>query len=269
MRKKIVKIKSNLIGILSGIVLGVVLLLAGCGSEETTESGRVVETIDSEGNVIDAGETDEAVETESDKDEVTESADETKADASGEIGRVEESLLDKDYLKYMSEDELRALAVEALQAAGKDTRLADGRMRTKGVEFDLPEGYEPLEGSENFYVNGRYPIDAANVMYAETEVDYTLQLMDKDYFKDLVKEIFSEKYNRDIEPEITEFKEMFISAVPTFRLVTEYDIENNHMIHLMYIINGSKTYCIVYTETADYDRMELFEESAKTIRVKR
>ena len=53
-RKRIIDIKSTIIGVVSGIALGIALLLTGCGStdEAPEEMVRVVEMIDDNGEVI-------------------------------------------------------------------------------------------------------------------------------------------------------------------------------------------------------------------------
>jgi len=307
MRKKIVEIKSTIIGIATGIALGVALVLTGCGNADDTsadaDTARVVEKIDDYGNVVGIKEVSEEdlAEAEvddsseevasagiSDSNEMVESEataiEESTADNSSEDSSSEEDSWNqastetrnlevlsgaKDYLKYMSDAELRGLALEALDAADLDTRLAEGRMKTTGVEFEVPEGFEESEQVKGMYITGRYPIDATNIYYAETDVDYTLQLMDKDSCAELIKQKFASVGGQDVEVKINEFEQIMINGVPTFRILAEYDLEDYHLIQLIYMINGSKTYNIVYTMTSEYDRMELFEESASTIKVNR
>lgn len=277
MKKKLIEIKSRIIGIFIGLIMGVALILTGCGDEATSEAseGRVVESIDDDGNVIEAAE---------EISKEAEQSDETVAEALDEVMKAPDSIDDtidiireveqmgsaKDYLEYMSEDELRELALEALTNAGLDTRLAEGRMKTYGVTFDVPEGFEEYDQVKGMYVTGRYPIDATNIYYSESKVNYTLQLMDQDYFKEMIEQMYASDNTGDVDVQIKEFELIKVTGVPTFRIVAEYDLDEYHFIHLIYVINGSTTYTIVYTETTEFDdRMELFEESAATMKVKR
>lgn len=295
MKKKIVEIKSTIVGIFAGIILGVVLTLTGCGKTEDLEAstGRVVERIDDEGNVVaqvditeeglaegnltEAKPTEEKLDDEKQiEDKLTEeglsedATAETIDDAPTTVTKeVIQSSTSKDYLKYMSEEELQALAVEALQKEGYDTRLAEGRMKTKGIDFDIPQGFEANENVEGMYVTGRYPLDATNIYVAESDVDYTLQLMDQEYFKELLTNSMANILGQEIEINITEFTRMMISAVPTFKVVAEMDVDDIHLIQQMFVINGSKTYNIVYTQTNEYDREGWFDDSINSIRVKR
>lgn len=259
MRKKICEIKSTIIGAIIGTILGVILLLTGCGQVEEENSGRVVEAIDENGNVIQEETSD--LEASANQDNL-----ETQADVEL-VREVEATLQGRDYLAYMSEDELKSLASEALEAKGLDTRLADGYLTTKAVTFELPEGFKESSDKKGMYITRRYPIDATNILYAELPVDYTLQLMDKEYFKSMIEELFLVEEEESVDVTISEFSPKKIDGVPGFRIKAEYDLDGNHITHLMMIINGSKTYTLIYTMTDDYDRLDWFEESIKTIKV--
>ena len=282
MRKLKVKVKSTIIGTVIGLVAGAALLCSFAFDESGHDPERVVEALDGSGMVLAArvdnlsglGNLDPGAGVMS-KDELDAlgadgnvQSDEVTEEPSEELERFIEALeVDKDYLKNLSKDELVELSKEALESSGKDTALADGTLVTTGITFEIPEGFESLAGTPGMYVTDRYPIDASNVVYSELGVDYTLQLMDESYFKQLVADKFAEQYEEKVDVKITEFKHMEIDGVPAIRLKAEYDLEDNHMTQLMIVINGSKTYSLVYTQTQDYDRMEAFEESASSIRV--
>ena len=267
MKKLILRIKSKILGVLVGILAGVILCLTGCGSDKVIqESVRVVETIDEQGNVSGVLDESEIIKN-------TEEAEGESAEAEGEellsreIRTVEMISENRDYLQYMSEDEIKALAVEALRAQGLDTSLAEGKLKTRGIDFELPENFFESEEQKGMYITKRYPIDATNILYLEADVDYTLQMMDKEYFEGVVETAFLSMAEQNVDVRITEFTKTKIDGVPSFRVKAEYDMEENHFTHLMYVINGSKTYLLIYTMTHDYDRMDIFEESAATIKV--
>lgn len=292
MKKLGLKVKSSVLGCIIGILAGVILVLTGCGASQPvqSESARVVETIDDAGNVT--GVVDNITADEKAAPAMTDAAEESAAEDAGAVNESDDALetdavddkevIDeiverdietiteaKDYLAYMSEDELKDLAVEALKNEGMDSAMAEGRLVTKGIEFELPEGFFESDEQKNMYITKRFPIDATNIIYMELPVDYTLQLMDKEYFESLVENAFLLSLEAEVNVTITEFTRTKIDGVPTFRVKAEYDLEDNHITHLMYVINGSKTYILIYTQTHDYDRMDWFEESAATIHVKK
>ncbi len=278
MKKIKIRMKSTIVGLLSGMaIIAAMLFVFGFDSKQGDEDTvRVVESLEDgtmmqayaaapvlsmQSVTLDAGMPDE-----------TGAEGETPADAES-VGisdperNVEHLDADKDYLEDMSEDELKELSREALDASGKDTALAEGDLETGGITFELPEGFMAAEGEPGTYVLKRYPIDASNVRYVEMDADYTLQLMDEDYFRDMMEDMLASGYGSDVAVKVDEFKHVTIDDVPAVRAKVEYDLEDNHVTQLMVAVNGSRTYMLIYTQTHDYDRMEEFEASADTIRV--
>lgn len=237
-KKKKNKLRSNIIGYVIGAIIAFALFASGCGitkitTEEIEEvTAPVVESIDDSGNVV------------------------TVASQ-------------KDYLEAYDEKGRKELARQALEQAGEDTAIAENKIMTFGVNFDVPEGFMRYEGREDFYTTKRYPIDASNIQYMALDVDYTLQMMDESEFEAIMEEVFQKAYDEYIDIEVLEYKEITIDGIPGFRIMASYSLEGEEFTQLMYVINGSKTYLIIYTQTQDYDRMEVFEESATTIQVRK
>ncbi|MBQ8946709.1 MAG: hypothetical protein IJ058_07855 [Lachnospiraceae bacterium] len=248
MKKFKVKIKSALVGAVTGVAIVVALLCVfGFDSKQDDDaSGRYVESLE-DGTVIEAY---------------------AAAPAPEFTERLIEYIdADKDYLKDLSEEELVELSREALDASGKNTSLADGDLKTTGITFELPEGFMASEDTPGMYVLKRYPIDASNIRYIEMNVDYTLQLMDESYFEEMLEEMLESGYGSAVDVNISEFKHITIDSVPAVRVKTEYDLEENHITQLIVAINGSRTYMLIYTQTHDYDRMDEFETSVASIHV--
>ena len=245
MRKLKVKIRSKIIGYIIGIIAGLALFLTGCGdasnSDSAGEEKKVVhlerEQIDDDGNVISSPQ--------------------------------DMCNIAKDYLEDKSDLELKTLAAEALRENGIDPKLAENRIMTFGINFDIPEGFAPDQERANMWVTKRYPIEASNIIYAELDPDYTLQLMNTEYFEEIISKAFLTSGGDDIKVDITEFEQIEIDTIPAFRIKAEYNVADTHIKHLIIAINGSKTYVIIYTQTDEYDRTDLFEASAATISVKK
>ena len=257
MKKIKIKLRRVIIGAAAGAIAAAALVLSAFAfsSEADSDSSRVVEAMDGSGAYItaEAAELDDVIDVET-----------------GEAVRTVEVLgATKDYLSSMTPEEIQSLSSEALAIEGLDTSLADGSLVTRGITFEVPEGYEASPDRPGMYVPKRYPIDASNMVYSEFDADYTLQMMDEAYFEQMVEQNFAMAYGTDIDVNITEYTPYTIDGVPSIRVKAEYDLDGNHVTSLMIIVNGSKTYTVVYTQTHDYDRMELFEASAASIHVQK
>lgn len=271
MKKLKFKVKSTIIGAAAGLVAVAGVLCSFAYEPVKASPERVVETLVEAPMVLSARVDAPASEIESETDSEA-IAEETVTEGvlAEDIERSIEAIeVNKDYLKDMTEEEITELSREALEASGKDTSLAEGSLVTTGITFEIPEGFEANPDVQGMYVTDRYPIDASNIVYKELGTDYTLQLMEQADFEALIAESFSQAYDKAVDFKITEFKHIEIDDVPAIRLKAEYDLEDNHITQLMIVVNGSKTYSLVYTQTHDYDRMEAFEESAASIHVSR
>lgn len=265
MRKFKINLRSVIIGASVGMIAAAALVLSAFAfsDDDDGDSSRVVEEMKADGSYILA----QAAEL----DDMEDISDETfTGDEYGEEGpvrNVEVLGAAKDYLSSMSDEEIQSLSSEALTEAGLDTSLADGDLVTRGITFEVPEGFEASLDVPGLYIPKRYPIDASNLVYNELDADYTLQMMDEGYFEELVEQKFLSQYGSAIDVDITEYSHIKIDGVPAIRVMAEYDLDGNHVTSLMIIINGSRTYTLTYTMTHDYDRMELFEASVASIHV--
>ena len=256
MKKIKIKLRSVIIGATVGLIAAAALVLSAFAFSDDADpdSSRVVEAMDGSGAYITA--------------QAAELAD--IIDTGDDATRTVEVLgTTKDYLSSMTPEEIQSLSSEALAIEGLDTSLADGKLVTRGITFEVPEGYQESPDRPGMYIPDRFPIDASNMVYSEFDADYTLQMMDEAYFEDMVEQSFAAAYGAFTDITITEYQPYTIDGVPAIRVKAEYDLEGNHVTSLMIIVNGSRTYTVVYTQTHDYDRMELFEASAASIHVQR
>lgn len=212
---------------------GIVLMLSGCGEEESVETGA-------------------AVQEEISLDEVAQGPDVTNASkAQMEI----------------DEETRKEITAELLEENDMDTSVMEPGRSTKGCTFDLPEDFEEYEGAEGVYVTGRYPIDASSICYVEAEKDIALQLLTEDSFKEDAQERLQQAYGEDVEVTVDSFERIRISGYPAFRIECHYEIGRIKITQLEYAVNADKSYMITYSQTNDYDRMEAYEASAATISV--
>ncbi|MCR5595449.1 MAG: hypothetical protein K6G12_06350 [Lachnospiraceae bacterium] len=271
MRKIKRKTKKVIIGAAIGTMITAALLLSAFAFSDVdvSASERVVEEMAGDGTYMtaQAAELDTVISEEG----VTENplGDLEEATEEDVVRNVENLGADKDYLSEMDKEEIKDLSAEALNNEGLDTSVADGAVVTRGITYNLPEGFIEDPDYPGMYVTERYPIDASNMVYTELDADYTLQLMDEAYFEETVENIFASRYGQAIDVTITEYTSYEIDNIPALRVKVEYDLADNHVTSLMIIVNGTKTYTVIYTQNHDYDRMELFEASAASIHVQR
>lgn len=177
----------------------------------------------------------------------------------------------QSYLNRLTDEDQLALSKEIIETAGKNAIVVDPNLITKGLNFEVPEGFfvDKELGDSDLYVTDRYPLDATNIKYTVVDQDPFLQLMTEDEFIELTKTTYKSQYGEDIDITVEEYKELVIDNIPALRIKCTYTAKNVNLTQLEYVINADKTYILIYTMTSDYDRMDLFEESAKTIHVER
>lgn len=177
-----------------------------------------------------------------------------------------EALAETDNL---TEEKRKELLKQALVDAGKDPSIVEGKYKTKGLYFEVPENFAPLESNPNMYVTRRYSLDISNIYYQESEVDYLLQLMTEDSYKEMALQDFKETYGMDVDLQIDSFQETKISGIPSFQIESRFDLEGITIEQTTYIVNADKTYMLVYTTTNEYDTDLAFADSQDSIRVKK
>ena len=177
-----------------------------------------------------------------------------------------EALAETDNL---TEEKRKELLKQALVDAGKDPSIVEGKYKTKGLYFEVPENFAPLESNPNMYVTRRYSLDISNIYYQESEVDYLLQLMTEDSYKEMALQDFKETYGMDVDLQIDSFQETKISGIPSFQIESRFSLEGITIEQTTYIVDADKTYMLVYTTTNEYDTGLAFADSKDSIRVKK
>lgn len=253
---------------LSGIfaMACVVMLLAGCGEEETlhTEAGVQTEegTLHTEASV-------QAEEAGNEAGQVvdTPGSEEDKSADSSSAGSVERQTNASKAQMEIDEETRRELTEELLEEAELDTSVMTPKRTTTGCSFDIPEGFAESEEVSNMYVTKRYPIDASTIYYVALDGDISLQLLTQENFKEQTEADLKQAYGEDVEVVLDSFEHVRISGYPAFRILCRYKVDGIEITQLAYAINADKSYMITYSQTGDYDYMEAYEASAATIQV--
>lgn len=277
----------------------IVLFLAGCGDNESVHTGT-----EAQGAQIQESETQTEPETESKSDKsMPEKADGTReagetdtmavptegaADAAEDVtkptgaaesmGATEDTEgtqpqsgpWNKDSREQVEIDEetRRELTEELLEEENMDTSVMEEGRSTTGCSFDIPEGFAESEEVANLYVRKRYPIDASTIYYAVMEEDIALQLLTKEAFAEQMEADLQAAYHEETKVVVDSFEHVEVSGYPAFRILCHYTVGGVEITQLQYAINADRSYMITYSQTSDYDYMELYEASAATIEVK-
>ncbi len=244
------------------------LLLAGCGEDESVHTGAEAQT---EENMPE--ETQDAEETAGTTDTAETAG--TAAKEEKDQNSVEETAQqsgpwNKEAREQMEIDEetRRELTEELLEEENMDLSVMEDRRTTTGCSFDIPEGFAESEEVANLYVRKRYPIDASTIYYAVMEEDIALQLLSEEAFAEQMAADLKASYDEDVEIVVDAFEQIRISGYPAFRILCHYTVGGVEITQLQYAINADKSYMITYSQTSEYDYMELYEASAATITVK-
>lgn len=245
------------------LILAMLFTMSGCGEAEETTA------ITPESLVEAIPEDDETV-VERSVASVETNGDDTEDISSTEAKPISlsalEALADTENL---TEEKRTELLVQSLEDAGKDSTIAKGKIKTKKLSFEVPEEFAPHEKNKNMYVTRRYSLDLSNIYYEEREVDYLMQLMTEDTYKEMALQDLKDTYGMEFDLKIDSFKETKISGIPSFIVESHFEIEGINIKQSTYIVNADKTYILVYTLTNEYDHDEEFEASKQTIQVER
>ena len=257
-----------------------VLLLTGCGEGESVHTGAEAQSEEAAETAeeTDTGTPEKIEETEATEpteqeaatgEQVTEPAEDTETEGESTEQAQQSGPWNKGSREQMELDEetRKELTKELLEEENMDTSVMEGRTTT-GCSFDIPEGFEESEEEANLYVRKRYPIDASTIYYAEMEEDISLQLLTKEAFMQQMKADLQDVYGEDVEIAVDSFEHVEISGYPAFRILCHYTVGGVEITQLQYAINADRSYMITYSQTSDYDYMELYEASAATIEVK-
>lgn len=171
-------------------------------------------------------------------------------------------------LPEMDPETRQQLMTELLDENEMDLSVVESEKVTKRCTFDIPEGFEESQDVDNLYVTARYPLDASMIYYEVMDGDISLQLMTEEHFTKEAEESLSRLYGEEITLNIESFESVKVDGYPAFRILCRYETPDIEITQLEYIINADKTYAVTYSQTSDFDRMEEYEASAATIRVK-
>ena len=117
----------------------------------------------------------------------------------------------------------------------------------------IPAGFHRSEEIPGMYVSELYPMDSSNIYYSVSDalsvgaIDDNLTA--EDYEKALESGFSSKGQNIDVT--VDEFSKEEMEGVPCFKIRSHYSVGDENLQQLTYIILGSDTHVISYTQMSD------------------
>lgn len=161
--------------------------------------------------------------------------------------------------------------IEMEQFELKEKNTASGREEVRCCTVLIPAGYRQSEEIDGMYIHERSPLDSSNIYYSVSEGDgdgkISKKLTGKSY-EALVEQTYREE-GMDVDLEVEDFEEIDMEGVPGFKIKSSYEVEDNRVEQLTYLIVAEDTYTITYSQLADDELMVDFEVTDGQIRLVR
>lgn len=139
-----------------------------------------------------------------------------------------------------------------------------------GCTVVLPAGYIAHQSIKGMYVSERNPVDSSNIYYTVTE-DADAELLraslEADEHRNKTERRFKDAYGAGAVMSSYKLEKTTVDGCPAYRIKLACTVDDMTMEQLIYIVVADKTYTITYSQASDDERMEEFEQSAKTIRM--
>ena len=163
----------------------------------------------------------------------------------------------------MAAEEIAALADSTVLQSTVNAELAAVH---KNIIYDdasctlmLPVGYVASEETPGMYLSERHPVDSSNIYYTVSEN------VDRRGLEEAVDS--GEAYGEEAKITAYSAEKGEISGCPSYKIELSCKVGDMQMDQLVYMIAADHVYTITYSQSADDEKMEEFEESAETIRV--
>ena len=161
--------------------------------------------------------------------------------------------------------------IEMQQFELKEKSTVSGREEIRCCTVLIPAGYHQSDEIEGMYIHERSPLDSSNIYYSVSEGDGDGRISDKltrKSYEELVEQTYREE-GMDVDLEVEDFEEIDVEGVPGFKIKSSYELADNRIEQLTYLIVAEDTYTITYSQLADDELMVDFEVTDGQIRLVR
>lgn len=139
-----------------------------------------------------------------------------------------------------------------------------------GCTVILPNGYTADGNVAGMYISDRSPMDSSNIYYTVSEdadAEVLREVLDSGDYRNRVEQRFKEAYGAKAAIGSFLQEKVQVDGCPAYRIKLSCTLNDMTMEQLIYVIAADKVYTITYSQSADDERMEDFEKSARTIRM--
>lgn len=170
-----------------------------------------------------------------------------------------------------NEDGQEPQYIEMQEFELKEKSTASGREEVRCCTVLIPAGYHQSDEIEGMYIHERSPLDSSNIYYSVSEGDGDGRISDKltkKSYETLVEETYQNE-GIDLDFKVEDFEEIDMEGVPGYKIKSSYELEDNRIEQLTYLIVAEDTYTITYSQLADDELMVDFEVTDGQIRLVR
>lgn len=122
----------------------------------------------------------------------------------------------------------------------------------------IPSDYHKSESEEGMYVSDVYPLESSNIYYSVTDAS-SVGAIDTNLTKEKYEETLEDAYSsvgKHIDLVVDDFSREEFEGIPSYKIRSHYTPDGGKDIQqLCYIIMGSKTHVITYTQVSDDELM--------------
>ena len=159
--------------------------------------------------------------------------------------------------------------IEMKELELKEVPAANGREDVSYCAVMIPEGYHESEEVPGMYVQEMAPLDSSNIYYSSfdgTGDGYVSDsLTEKEYLK--IMEDALEESGQEGSIQIESFEETSLDEVPAYKIRSTYQLGDNTVQQLTYLVMAEDTYTITYSQADDDELMADFDISDGEIRL--
>lgn len=159
--------------------------------------------------------------------------------------------------------------IEMQEFVLKDKQEESTRQEVQYCAVVIPAGYQESEEVPGMYLHERAPLDSSNVYYTVSEGSGSGNVSDsltEEEYKETIEKAFKES-GQKVTLEVESFEEVDMDGVPAYKIRSAYEVEDNKIQQLTYLILAENTYTITYSQSQDDELMADFEISDGQIKL--
>lgn len=143
----------------------------------------------------------------------------------------------------------------------KEKEPDSGRENVRYCAVMIPAGYYESEEIPGMYLHERTPLDSSNIYYSVSKGNedgwISTDLTEEEY-RETIEKAFEES-GQEGSLIIDSFEEIDMDGIPSYKIRSTYDMKENSIQQLTYLVLAEDTYTITYSQSEDDELMADFE----------